>query len=109
MAMATIESFGSAQPRDQAGHHFREHGLGEQDLDEEAAADDRDQRQDERFHGADAEALQPQQQQRVGGGEQHADEQRNVEQQVEADGRAQHFGQIAGGDGDFAEHPQRER
>ena len=36
------------------------------------------------------------------------DEQRNVEQQVEPDGRAQHLGQVAGGDGDFAQHPQRQ-
>jgi hypothetical protein len=38
----------------------------------------------------------------------HADQQRNVEQQVERDGRAQHFGQVAGRDGDFAQHPQRQ-
>ena len=41
-------------------------------------------------------------------GEQHAGQQRNVEQQVERDGRAQHFGQVAGRDGDFAEDPQRD-
>ena len=39
--------------------------------------------------------------------EQHAEQQRDVEQQVQADGRAQDFGQVAGGDRDFAEDPER--
>ena len=33
---------------------------------------------------ADAEPLEPEQQQGIGGGEQHADQQRNVKQQVQA-------------------------
>ena len=45
--------------------------------------------------------------QRVGGGQEHAREQRDMEQQVQSDGGAQHFGQIAGGDRDLAQHPQR--
>ena len=67
----------------------RDRRLGPEDLDAEAGRHHRDQRQHERFDRADAEALEPQQQQRIGGGDQHADQQRNVEQQVEADGRAQ--------------------
>ena len=40
-------------------------------------------------------------------GDQNARHQRKSEQQVQRDGRAQHFGKIAGRDGDFAERPQR--
>ncbi len=79
-----------------------------EDLDSEAGRHDRDQRKDEGLDGANAEALEPEQQQRIGGGEDDADEQRNVEEQVERDGRAQHFSQVAGGDGDFRKHPQRD-
>ena len=75
---------------------------------QEAAADHRDQREDEGLDRADAEALQPQQQQGVGAVISTPAQQRNVEQQVEPDGRAEHLGQVAGGDGDFAQHPERE-
>ncbi len=37
-----------------------------------------------------------------------AGQQRNVEQEVQGDRRAQHFGQIAGDDGNFAQEPERE-
>ena len=37
-----------------------------------------------------------------------ADQQRKVKQQIQGDGRAQHFGQIAGDDGDFAKEPERD-
>ena len=43
------------------------------------------------------------------GGEQNAHQQRDVKQQIQRDGRAQHFGQIAGRDGDFAQNPKRQR
>ncbi len=83
-------------------------GFGPDNLDAETAGHHGDQREHEGLDGADAEALEPEQQQGIGGGEQDADQQRNVEQQVEPDGRAQDFGQVAGGDGDFAQPPQGE-
>src|ERR1044072_433309 len=46
------------------------------------------------------------QKQRVGGGEQDSHQQGNVEKQVERDGGAQHFGQVAGGNRDLAKHPE---
>ncbi len=45
--------------------------------------------------------------QRIGRGEQHAVQQRNVEEQIQCDGRAQHFGQVAGRDRDLAQNPER--
>ena len=45
------------------------------------------------------------QQQHVEAGDDDGPEQRDVEQQVEGDGAAQHFGQVAGADRDFAHQP----
>ena len=97
------------EARDQAGDHFRGRRFGQQNLDEEADADQRDQAEDESFELADAVVLQDEDEQRIAGGDEDADEQRDVEEQVEADGGAQHLGQVAGGDGDFPEHPERVR
>ena len=38
-------------------------------------------------------------------GDEHADGERNVEQQIERDRRSDHLGEIARGDRDLAEHP----
>ena len=46
-----------------------------------------------------------QQQQHVQAGDDDRPEQRNVEQQVEGDGAAQHLGQVAGADRHFAQQP----
>ena len=50
-----------------------------------------------------------QQQQHVEAGEEHADGERDVEQQVERDRRADHLGEVAGGDRDLAEDPETDR
>ena len=100
---------GIVQSRHESGGDGAEYGLGEPQLDQEASRDDQHQRQDDGFHQPDAVARQPQNQECVERGEQDAGGQRDVEQKVQADGRAQHFGQIAGGDGDFAQNPQRVR
>ena len=73
---------------------------------QETAADDGDQGQDERLHQADAAVLQPQEQKRVGAVMQHGEQQRHAEEQLQADGGAQHLRQVAGGDGDLAQDPQ---
>ena len=93
--------------RDQARQHVLHHRpTGPADFDEETSANHGDQSQHKAFDHANPEAGEPQQQQSVGRGKQHAEEQRNVEQQVQRDGRAQHFRQIAGRDGNLAEEPQ---
>ena len=97
----------AAQARHQARRHLRDRRLRQQDLHEKTAADHRDQREHERLERADAQALQPQQQQRVGRGDHDAQQQRHAEQQVQPDGRPQHLRQVAGGDGDLAKHIQR--
>ena len=59
-------------------------------------------------HGLDGphpEPLQGQQQQHVQARDDDRPQQRNMEQQVEGDGAAQHLGQVAGADGHFAHQP----
>jgi hypothetical protein len=56
-----------------------------------------------------AAVLKHQEQQDVEPGDEDAHGERDVEQQIERDRRSDDFGQIAGGDGDLAEHPQRDR
>ncbi len=46
------------------------------------------------------------QQQHVAAGDDHAPKDGQAEQQVQSDGRAENFGQVAGGDGDFAQGEQ---
>jgi len=92
------------------GNHAEEHlggdRLGEDDLDAKAGGHDGDEGEDEGFDVADAETLEPEQQEGIGGGEEDADQKRDVKEEVEGDGGAEHFGQIAGGDGDLAEDPE---
>ena len=64
---------------------------------------------DERFDVAEAAVLQEEHDQDVERREADAPDQRQAEQQVEGDGGAEHFGEVAGGDGDFAEDPEDER
>ena len=65
-----------------------------------------DQRDDQRLDVAEAAVLQEQHDQHVERGQADAPDQRQAEEQVERDGRADHFGQIAGGDRDLAEQPE---
>ncbi len=66
-----------------------------------------DQRNHQRLHVAEAPALDHENQQHVQAGDQHAVEERNVKQQVQRNGRADHLGQVAGRNGDLRAHPQR--
>ena len=61
----------------------------------------------ERLDPAEAFVLQPEDQEHIERRDDDADFQRNSEQQVEADGGADHFGQIGGADHDLGEEPQR--
>ena len=56
---------------------------------------------------AEAELLQPQDQEHVERGEDDADLERNAEQQIEADRRADHLGEVGGADGELGQHPER--
>ena len=81
-------------------------GLGEnENLDEVAHADGRMISSDDRLDGAHAEALQGQEQEHVQARDDDRPEQRDMEQQVEGHGAAEHLGQVAGADGHLAQQP----
>ncbi len=63
--------------------------------------DGADERDHQRLDVAESPALQQQNQQHVQAGDEHAVEERNVEEQFQRDGRANYLGQIAGGNGDL--------
>ena len=68
--------------------------------------DGADERDDQRFDIAEAPALQEQDEEDVEAGDEDAVEERDVEEQVERDGGADDFGQVAGGDGDLGDDPE---
>src|SRR4051794_25310755 len=89
--------------------------LGEEQFDDEARADGGDEQENERLHLADAEALDQQQKEYVKAGDDDGPDERNAVaaeqtqlrgEQVQADRGAEHFGQVAGGDRDFAQDEQ---
>ena len=86
-----------AKPRI-SGTPFR---VGKRDLHGKAGGDDAEQRDDEGFEVAEAKALQIEDEENVERGQQHADLERNAEKQIEADGRADDFGDVGGDDGDL--------
>ncbi len=67
-----------------------------------------DERDDERLDVAEAAVLQEQDDEHVERRQDHAPDQRQVEQQVQRDGGADHFREVARGDGDFAQQPQED-
>ena len=94
--------------RHQSPNHLRQRGPRHEELHREADRDRADQHDDEGLEPPEPLVLEQEDQQDVEGGEDHAPEQRNAEQQVQRDGRADDLGQIAGRDGDLAEDPEHE-
>ena len=90
-----------------------EHGapvrIGQRDLDRKAGGDHAEHRDHESLDPAEAERLQRQDQEHIRGGDDHADLERNMKQQVEPDRGADHLGQISRGDRDLRRQPQRPR
>ena len=95
--------------RREAADHRAPIRIGHRDLDREADRDDAEQRHDEGLDPAEAEVLHPQDQEHVERGDQHAELERNAEQEVEPDRGADHLGQIGGADRDLRQHPERPR
>jgi len=83
--------------------------IGHRNLDAEADRNDAEQRHDEGLDPAEAEVLHPQDQEHVEGRDQDAELERNAEQEVEPDRRADDLGKIGRADRDLRHHPQRPR
>ena len=93
---------------EQGAAEFEEIGGGlreDKDFEEIAEGDGGDENADGGLKGAHAEALQGQEQENVAAGDDDGPEDRNVEKEVERDGAAKDFGEIAGADGQFAQEP----
>src|SRR5947207_3195793 len=93
------ETFGNPQQIRPGGH----------DLPRETAADNKDERDDERLDVAKAFVLKKQNEQNIQRRDADTGEQRQAEEQIERNGRADHFREIAGGDRDLANHPEKKR
>ena len=83
-------------------------GLRHPQLDRKTSGNAENQRQDDGLDVAKAAVLQIQHEKHVGRRQAHAPQQRNAEQQLQRNGRAEHFGEVAGGDRDLADDPERE-
>ena len=94
--------------RHEAREDVADGGLRHCDLDEEAAGDDQQQAEDESFQVAEAPLLQEKNDQDVQRGQADAPHQRDAEEQLQRDGRADHLGEVAGDNRQFTEYPQGE-
>ncbi len=81
----------------------------EKHLQAKADADGRRQRDDDGLNVAEAAVFQQQQQQHVKAGDDHADDQRDMKQQLQRDGRTDYLGQVAGGNRHLGQNPQHKR
>ena len=95
------------------GNQTREHaeprGVRYRQLVGETATDRKYEHRHQTFDIAETFVLQKQHDQYVGRGDEHADYQRDMEEEIQRNSGADHFGEIARDDGQFAQHPQAQR
>src|SRR2546429_831316 len=107
-----VEHFAVAKyfrAREKPDSSFVPKWMSEEDLIREARGDGANQRNDESLYEAEPAALQGKNEENVESGEEHARQEGQAEEQLQGDGRAQNFGEIAGGNGQFANHPKNQR
>ena len=92
--------------RHEPREHRRRVGAGQEDLEEEASSDRHHHRQDNRLHLPHPPLLEPQQQERVERRDQAPPEHRHAEEELQRDDRAQHLGQVTGGNRNLGQHPE---
>ena len=81
-------------------------GFGEEQLGHKTGADGGDQRDDQGFHRAEPAVLQQQNNHHIEHRDDAAPDQGDPEEELEGDGGADHLGEVAGRNGQLAEHPQ---
>ena len=89
-----------------AAQHTAPIRISQGNLKHEADKNNPEQRNDESFNPAKAQALQHQNDKHIKCGDNHANFQRNAKQQIEADRRAHHLGHIGCDNGNFRKQPQ---
>ncbi len=92
--------------RDEAERDAAEARPGENQLRGEASADRENEHGHERFDIAEAFVLQKEHDHHIEHGDDAAPHQRDAEEKLERDGRADDFREVASGDRSFAEHPE---
>ena len=93
--------------RNQSRDHAREFRARHENLGRKAQRDHGNQRQYHGFQITNAHLLQAEHQQRIESRDSHRDQQGNVEEKIEGDGRAQHLRQIARHNRNLAQNPER--
>ncbi len=91
---------------DETEQDAAEAGLGKNQLGGEARADGGDERDDQRLDVAKAFALQIEDGEDIERGDDAAPDERDVEEKLQGDGRADDLREIAGGDGHLAQDPE---
>src|SRR5258707_8760405 len=99
---AVAKDFGA---RDEADGGFAPKRMREKNLVSETSSNRRDERNYKGLDQAKAPPLQGQHDENVQSGDEHAGQKRQTKEKLQRHGRAQHLGEIAGGDGDFTDHP----
>ncbi len=94
--------------RRETANHLSPIGIGERDLDRKAQRDHAEQRDHQSLDPAESELLQIEDQEDVERRDDDAELERNAEDQVEPDRRADHLGDVGGDDRDLGQEPQDE-
>ncbi len=95
--------------RQEAARDPRDVGPRLEDLEEEAHARGGDEGDDERLEEPEALVLQEQDDEHVERRDRDAEREGDAEEEIERDRGPDHLGEVAGGDGQLAEDPERER
>ena len=83
--------------------------IGESNLNGKAGGDDAEQDHHKRLDPAEPQMLHSEDEKHIECRDDHADFQRNVEEKIETDGGADHFGEVGRADGDLSQQPKRPR
>ena len=91
---------------DESAEEGRYVGPGEEELEAEACGDRADEDDDQRLDVTESLLLEQKQKKDVERGDENAPDQRNVEEEIQRDGRSDHLCQITGGNAHFGGDPE---
>ena len=94
--------------RYQPAEHIQRGGIHDEHLAQEGHADERHERDDQHLQHPHAAVHEEEDEQGIQGADKHAPKHRDPEEEMQADGHADHFGQVARRDGHFGQDVQRD-
>ena len=95
--------------RNEAVYRFKPQRAGDENFIGKANGDRANESDNESFNETEAAALECEDQENVKGSNDDTEEHRKPEKKFQGDGRAQDFGKIARGDGQFTDNPKKNR